>query len=218
MQGPTRRQLLASGGGLVLLGATAGCLNESGATTPNDPDGVGEIAAVNGIEMTFVDYEVASELTYVPRGERVTIADEAPDREPTTIEPRTPDHEFLVLVLTIANVSDDEKRIPTSAPEETAFTEGRIYLELQNTQLDPVPVNPDRGFAVGGAYEYDDEWIDRLVLVVGAAGGNLAGGSSLSGWILYEKRSDLDLSELTLVALTNPNGPNRRLTWGFPES
>lgn len=218
MQGPTRRQFLAVGGGLVTVGASAGCLAASGPTTPNDPDTVGGVAAVNGIEITFRDYRVTSELTYVPRGDRVTVADEAPDRESVTVEPRGPGREFLVLVVHVANVADDTRRIPTSAPEGTAFSDGRLVLELRQSELRPVPVNPDAGFAVGGAYEYDGAWLDRYMLVVGSVGGDLDGDSSVGGWILYEIPSDLDVGDLVLVAHVNPIGPNRRFTWDFPDS
>lgn len=208
----TRRQVLGAGAALV-AGGGAGCLYQTGATTPNDPDSVGETAAVNGIEITFHGYEVTSELTYVPRGERVLVADEAPDMESRTVEPRRPDYEFLVPVLTIANVSDDEKRIPTPAPDGMAFAEGRIFLELGESEVGPVPVNPDRGFAVGGAYPYQGSWYDRLVLVVGDVRGSLPAESSASGWMLYEIPADVDRDQLVLVANANPTGPNKRLTW-----
>lgn len=201
----------------MTAGASAGCSSPGQTTT--GPDTVGSTAAVEGIEITFVDYVTTSELAYVPRGDRVTVADDAPDRESVTVEPRESGREFLVLVVRVVNVADDTRVIPTSAPGGTAISDGRIYLEAgPANELRPVPVNPDAEFAVGGAYQYDGSWYDRFMLVVGSVGGNLDPGSSVAGWILYEVETDIDLGDLVLVALANPTGANRRLTWAFPDS
>jgi hypothetical protein len=213
----TRRAVLGAGASALLGGLGAGCLNFSGPTTPNDPDRVGESAVINGVTVTLNAVRSTTELTYVPRGNRVTVADEAADMETEVVEPRTPDARFLVFVVAIENVADEEKRIPTSAPGGTGFTDGRIYLENLDTEFQPVPVDPDLGFSVGGAYSYEDRWLDRLMLAVGAAGGNLAGGTGLEGWILYEIPGDFEFAEVNLVAEMNPEGPARRFTWPVSE-
>lgn len=216
MDDGSRRGFLSAAGGVLTAGLLTGCAAPDRATTPNEPDTVGDVAAVRGIEITFRDYSLHSELSYVPRGDdEVTVADDAADRDAVTVEPG-PNRQFLVVVVDIANVADEPKGVPI--PGGSAFADGDIYLEVDQSRRDPVPVDSGGGDAVGGAYRYDGEWIDRLTLVVGSYQSELPADTAVTGWILYEVPSDFDAEEATLFATANPEGSEQQYTWAFTDT
>lgn len=213
MDDGSRRGFLSGAGGVLTAGLLSGCASPDRATTPNEPDTVGDVAAVRGIEITFRDYSLHSELSYVPRrDDEVTVADDAADRDAVTIGPG-PDRQFLVVIVDIANAADEPKGVPI--PGGSAFADGDIYLEVNQSRRDPVPVDPRGGDAVGGAYRYEEEWIDRLTLAVGTYQSELPANTTVRGWTLYEVPSDFDAGEARLFATANPEGSEQQYTWEF---
>jgi hypothetical protein len=206
-----RRTFLSTAGGVLAAGLVAGCGSTDRPTTPNEPDRVGDTAAIRGVEITFHDYAVQSSVTYVPRqSDDVTVAEKAGDRETETVEAGS-DAQFLLLFVEIANVADDPRSVPI--PGGTTAADGEVYLEVDRTRTPPVPVDPTVEGAVGGAFQFDGEWIDRLTLAVGQHQGELPANTSVTGWLLYDVPADFDPADAVLFATANPSGSNNTYRW-----
>lgn len=207
-----RREFLGIAG-LVVGGMVAGCGSPDRATTPNEPDTVGDVAAVRGLEIRFLDYVLTDELTFVPRGEdEVTVADDAANRDPTTVSARD-GATFLVLVVGVENLADEPKGVPM--PGGPAVADGDVYLEIDRSRQDPLSHDPTEDPSFGGAYQYDGEWIDRYTLALGVHQAELPAETAERGWIPYEVPADFDPESATLYALANPEGSEQQYTWSF---
>jgi len=212
MNDRARREFLGIAG-LVVGGTVAGCRSPDRATTPNEPDTVGDVAAVRGLEIRFVDYVLTDDLTFVPRGEdEVTVAGDAPDRDPKTVDARD-GAQFLLLVVEVENLDDEPKGVPL--PGDPRIADGDLYLELDRSRQDPLPHDPTEDRSFGGAYRYDGEWIDRYTLALGVHQAELPAETAERGWIPYEVPADFDPESATLYALANPEGAERQYTWSF---